>query len=295
MWTGIVLTMLGLLSLALLAVAVSQRRLDESEARLVAELMSERESPPGRGFRPEDLSGLPAPVRRYLSRVIPRGQPPVTAVRLRQTGNFRLGDRSSPWKPLEATQHFTVHPPGFVWQARIEMAPLVRARVVDLYKGGQGALRAKVFSALTVAEAQGTPEIDAGELMRYLGEAVWFPTALLPGQGVEWLAIDDHSARATLIHGDTRVSLDFHFNDRDEVEQVHAQGRFREVDGGYEPTPWTGTWRNYETRNGLCIPTAGQVAWNLPDGDLPYWRAHLDEIHHELAGEQAQRSSWARH
>lgn len=281
MWTGIILLILGLLILGLLSLAISRRRLEKAEARLVEELLARSQPPAGRVFRAEDLDGLPGPVRRYLSNAIPEGQPYVAAVRLHQVGQFRMGDRTSAWKRLEATQHFTVDPPGFVWQARIEMAPLLQARVVDMYKGGQGSLRARVLSALTVAKAQGLPEIDSGELMRYLAEAVWFPTALLPGQGVEWSPIDETSAQATIQHGRTRVAIVFHFNDRDEVEQIHAEGRFRKVNGRYEPTPWTGYWRDYQTRNGLLIPAAGEVAWNLPDGDLAYWRARVDEIRHD--------------
>lgn len=42
--------------------------------------------------------------------------------------------------------------------------------------------------------AAGTPR---PELMRLLGEAAWYPTVLLPGQGVRWQPVDDRSAEAT--------------------------------------------------------------------------------------------------
>ena len=38
-----------------------------------------------------------------------------------------------------------------------------------------------------------------GELMRFLAEAAWYPTALLPSQGVRWQGADERSAFATLI------------------------------------------------------------------------------------------------
>jgi hypothetical protein len=44
--------------------------------------------------------------------------------------------------------------------------------------------------------------------MRFLAEAPWYPTTLLPGQGVRWKAIDDSTASATIQDGDTRVTLD---------------------------------------------------------------------------------------
>jgi hypothetical protein len=282
MWLVGVLVIIGLVVAAFLAlVLVNTGRLDRANRRLVAELVLAAE-PPAEIFRPEDLSGLPAPVQRYLKKAIPAGQRYVETVRLRQTGQFRLGDQTSPWKPLQAEQHFAVNPPGFVWDATIQMMPLVPVRVVDLYREGQGALQARVLSTLTVADSGASPEMNAGELMRYLAEAVWFPTALLPGQGVEWAPIDDRSARASITHQGNTASIIFHFNDRDEVERIHADRWYRRDDGEFDLVPWTGYWFSYQTRNGLLIPTEGRVEWNLPDGDLVYWQAALDEIDHIL-------------
>jgi hypothetical protein len=204
----------------------------------------------------------------------------VESVHLHQTGDFRLGDNTAPWKSLKASQYFTVNPPGFVWDASIKMAPFIPVRVVDMYKSGEGALRAKLASTVSVVDAQESAELDSGELMRYLAETVWFPTALLPGQGVEWTHIDDNSSRATIENCGINVSLIFYFNSRDEVERIYSEGRYREVDGRYESTPWTGYFCNYHKRNGMLIPLDGQVEWNLPDGGLPYWRGHLDGIEH---------------
>jgi hypothetical protein len=32
----------------------------------------------------------------------------------------------------------------------------------------------------------------------------------------------------------------------------------------------------------MLIPLDGEVAWNLPEGDLCYWRGHLVEIEHQI-------------
>ena len=73
----------------------------------------------------------------------------------------------------------------------------------------------------------------------------------------------------------------FYFNNRDEVERVFAEARYREVDGAFEPTPWTGRFSNYQVRNGVLIPVDAEVAWNLPGGDLTYWRGHVEEVEHK--------------
>ncbi len=65
--------------------------------------------------------------------------------------------------------------------ARIPITPL---RVV-----GEGILHAAVLGAVPVVNIRGTREVAEGELMRFLAEAAWYPTALLPSQGVRWEAV----------------------------------------------------------------------------------------------------------
>ena len=279
MWVKYLLIVIGVIVLGVAGFGlVARARLDRENKALVESLYRSIEEESGRVFRKEDLDGLPAPVKRYLSHVLSEGQSYVRTVRLEQEGEFRMGDRNAPWKPFNAMQHFTVDPPGFVWDARITVVPPFSARVIDMYTGGKGLLRAKILSAFTVAYAGPGPEMNEGELLRYLAESVWFPTALLPGEGVSWSPIDNRSARASLTHNGNTVSLVFFFNDRDEVERVYAEKRYREVNGRFEATPWTGRFMNYGERNGMLIPLDGEVAWNLPNGELAYWRGHIERI-----------------
>ncbi|WP_394345805.1 DUF6920 family protein [Halegenticoccus tardaugens] len=112
--------------------------------------------------------------------VLSDGQPVVQNAQLHQHGEFRLGGVDAPWRPLTATQHFTARPPGFVWDATIDILPLVPARVIDLYKRGEGILHARLLGIVPVASVGPNRKMNEGELVRYLAEAVWFPTALLP-------------------------------------------------------------------------------------------------------------------
>jgi hypothetical protein len=283
MWLKVFLLGLGAIFVGLVGVAlISKFRLDRANARLVDDLLADANLGSDRVFRKDDLQELPEPVQRYLAHVLTEGQLYVRTVRLQQSGEFRIGDVTTGWKPLSARQHFTTDPPGFVWDARIEMVPLVPVRVVDMYKAGEGALRAKILSTVSVVDTEPSSEMNSGELMRYLAESVWFPTTFLPGEGVEWTPIDENSAMATLNHQGTSVSLTFHFNSQNEVERVFAEKRYREVDGTFEPTPWTGHFRNYQVRNGILIPLDGEVVWNLPEGDLSYWRGHVETIELQL-------------
>lgn len=268
---------------AVAAVRVAESRFDRSNAQLVDDLRTAANRRSATVFTADDLTGLPAPVRRYFETVLTEGQRHVEAARLEQRGEFRLGSGRAAWRPFTATQHFAVEPPGFVWDAEIEVRPRVPARVVDAYVSGEGFLRAKLLSAVTVAEADPCPELNEGELMRYLAEAIWFPTALLPTEGVEWEAVDDRSARATLTDSGTTASLAFHFDDRNRVERVHAEGRYRMEDDDY--VPWTGYFRDYRERDGMSVPTTAEVEWNLPDGDSSYWRATVEDLDYRFGAD----------
>ncbi|MDY6764586.1 MAG: DUF6544 family protein [Halobacteria archaeon] len=268
----VVVLTLGIVS----AVLVAKFRLERKKDRLVEDLLGNADAEPDRVFTKDDLNGLPDPVREYLSSVLTEGRPYVRTVCLKQSGELRLGDEN--WKPFTATQHFTVDPPGFIWDAKIKVAPLVPVRVLDMYKNGEGSLQGKLLSLFTVAKAKPSPGMSSGELIRYLGERIWFPTSLLPSEGVEWEPIDDSSARATLEHKGTTASAVFHFNDRNEVERVVSEGRYRQEEDGFEP--WTGYFRDYEERNGMLVPLDAEAEWNMPDGDLPYWRGSVEEIEH---------------
>jgi len=246
----------------------------------------------GTAYNPEEIAYLPPPVRRYFGAVLQAGQPIVTGMRLTQEGRFRRdGDE---WRPFTATQVVTTRPPGFDWDARMSMAPGVTAYVQDAYAAGEGRLHAEALALITVADARGTPESAQGELLRYLAEAVWYPTALLPSQGVRWEAVDDSAARATLTDGATTVSLAFGFDSEGLITSCNAAARCREVvDGVPEFAPWLGRFWAYEIRDGMRIPMEGEVAWEMPAGPVPYFRARLGKISYEFARQSDLRSRWS--
>ena len=166
-------------------------------------------------------------------------------------------------------------PPGFVWDARIQMVPLVSVRVRDAYVDGAGSMHASIAGLFSVVNDRGSRELDLGALQRYLAEAVWLPTALLPGPGLSWEAMDAERARATMTDGRLTVSAEFSFNGAGDVVEVFIPDRFREMDGRYEPTPWAVACAGHEVRDGFRIPVSCVVEWRLPAGPMPYWRGRV--------------------
>ena len=230
-----------------------------------------------------ELEDLPAPVRRYFRTVLEDGQPMVAGVRVRHTGTFNMGESTDQWKPFASDQKVVAQRPGFDWNGRVWMMPGLPVRVHDAYVAGEGTLHASVLGLFTVVDMHGTGDVAEGELMRFFAEAAWYPTALLPSQGVRWEALDAHSAYATLGEGDISITMLFTFNEEGLIHTVRAEARGRAVGDEVIPTPWQGRFWNYEERDGMRVPLDGEVAWVLSEGEKPYWRGHITEIRYQFA------------
>jgi hypothetical protein len=164
---------------------------------------------------------------------------------------------------------------GFVWNARVEVAPFVHVRVRDAFVEGRGSGHVALLSTLTVASDAGTPEMDSGSLHRFLAEAVWYPTALLPGETLRWSPLDATRALATLtVHG-VSVSLEFRFAASGEVSGIYTPGRWGKFGGGYEQRPWEGHFRGYERRDGILVPIEGDVGWYVDGRWHAVWKGSI--------------------
>ncbi len=257
------------------AIAVGAVRWRRATAQAVARLNASAIASPEREFTPSEVALLPAPVQRYFTFALTLGQMLVRRSRIVQTGVFRAGGFDAIWSPFTAVQHFASHPPAFLWDARIRLAPFVAVQVRDSYIAGVGALLARIASLIPVMDQRGTRELALGALHRYLAEAAWLPTALLPSQGVVWDAVDDRAARATLTDGSLSVSLVFRFGDHGEILSAYTPERYRDVEGKSEMTPWVCNYGAYTPVNGMMIPKKGVAAWILPEGKLTYCKLHV--------------------
>lgn len=273
----------GLGVLVPIGVLSGTRRWQARTRALRARLESARASVEPALFDPRELEGLPTPVQRYFRAVLREGQLMVAAVDVEHTGSFNMSETAEQWRPFTSTQRVITKRPGFVWDGRIAMLPGMGVHVHDAYVAGEGILHAALFGLIPVVDMRGTPEVAQGELMRFFAEAAWYPTALLPSQGVRWEAVDDTSAKATLRDGSTTLTMLFRFDEAGLIASVRAEARGRSVNGAVVPTPWEGRWWSYAVRDGMRIPLAGEVAWLLPAGAKPYWRGRITSVSYAFA------------
>lgn len=213
---------------------------------------------------------LPERLRVHLERNLP--DPPAQAVGtlLHQSGRMRL-DPKRDWVPFTAEQLIDAGEVGFVWHARVRMAPLVTAVVEDAFEAGKGRLDAKIWGLIPVAHGRG-PDIDRGEAERYLAELPWCPLALLRNPDLRFRANEDGSVRVEVFDAETFVDLSF--DEAGDIVGSRSTTRSR----GDVVQPWVGSFADYRDFGGVRAPSRGRVWWETPEGPFVYWEGEITEL-----------------
>ncbi|MGD9344700.1 MAG: hypothetical protein PVH84_02480 [Candidatus Aminicenantes bacterium] len=214
----------------------------------------------------EDLKGLPEPVQKYLRFTQIIGKDRVRTARLKQKGFFRTKPDQK-WMPLRAEEYFTVDAPGFLWYGKMRMFPFITVSGIDKFSGGKGSLVIKLLSVIKVVDAKGE-EYDQAELMRYLNEMVWFPSAFLSDY-IHWEAVNAESARATIVAGDLSATALLSFNQEGQIKNFVAE-RYMDMNGVPILKKWSTPFKEYAEVNGIMVPVQGEGVWKLSTGDFTY-------------------------
>jgi hypothetical protein len=141
-------------------------------------------STPARG----DVAALPTPVKRFAETARARGEAPRSVV-LQQRGAIRAA-QGKPWMTFASEQVYAMEPPGFLWLARAQAAPLVWIAAKDSFIHGAGNLHIRLFDLFKVANARG-PEIDQAAALRFWSEALEFPEMVASPHGSARVAVLD--------------------------------------------------------------------------------------------------------
>lgn len=129
-------------------------------------------------------SPLPPAVERYLERLAVGPPPRVHLVRLETEGRIRVTEEAG-WDRFQARQVVSLRPAGMVWAGRIDYAPWTPLLVLQSWQEGRARVVSSLWGSLSLFRREGR-EVLRAAMLRWLGEAVWYPAALLPGAGVHW-------------------------------------------------------------------------------------------------------------
>src|SRR5688572_38504 len=189
----LMMILLSLVGFILAALIIGRVALSIQFHNQVAELLSKSISRTNRTYSKDQLVGLPQPVQRYFRHVLKEGQPYITTVRFTHDGLFKTAVDKD-WVDIKGEQYVTTETPGFIWKGTTS---LFTAR--DMYISDKGRLTVSLFSVVKVVDAKGS-NYNEGELIRWLGESVLYPTNLLPNERLQWTMIDEWSARLTFTY-----------------------------------------------------------------------------------------------
>ena len=250
---------------------IGKAKLNNNVKEDVKRLFSHSKDNSSKSFRYSQLKKLPEPVQRYFRYALNEGQSFISCVRLKHDGQFKTGPEKK-WVDIEGEQYFTADVPGFLWKGKTSM---FTAR--DMYIEGKGRLVVSLFSLFKVVDEQGS-HVDQAELLRWLGESVWFPTNLLPGDNLRWSAIDSTKAKVTFNYSGISVYYIVHFNEQGQITELETE-RYME-EGRKEK--WIGIVGDYKQMYGIKVPTYIEAKWDLEKGIYPYAKFHIQRIEYNI-------------
>lgn len=221
----------------------------------------------GKVYHEASIIDLPEPVQRYFKRVLKDGKPYINIVRIRHNGKFRAGINKD-WMTIRGEEYFTAANPGMLWIGKTKWFT-----ASDTYISGEGKLNVRLLSALKIVNGQGV-KFSQGELLRWLGESVWFPTNLLPNDFLKWTGIDQNTARLDFTFNNCNIHYIVTFSENGEITQLETQ-RYM---GEKNLETWIGKLSDYREYNGVWVPTTMKASWRLKDSDFSYAMFRLNRI-----------------
>jgi len=222
-------------------------------------------------FHKSQLNDLPEPVQRYFGYVLKEEQPYISYFRMTHDGQFKTGIDKG-WIDIKGEQYATIEKPGLIWKGKTS---LFTAR--DIYLEGKGMLNVWLFSFLRIIDGKGF-QYDQGELLRWLGESVLYPTNLLPSKRLKWFAIDALSAKLTFDYNGLSLFYKVKFNVIGEIVELETK---RYMDKKNLET-WIVKLSNYKEFSDITVPTSFEVLWRLRKGDLCYARFNVTKLDYNI-------------
>ena len=262
--------MLSILGLVLLVLFIAKIASSIQFSKEVKGLFAQSKSIFDHTFHENILVNLPEPVQRYFKHTLKEGQCYISCARIKHEGRFKTGPYKD-WINIKGEQYATTGKPGFIWKGTTSM---FTAR--DMYISDKGRLVVALFYLYNIVDANGE-RYDQGELLRWLGESILYPTNLLPDERLKWFEIDSNSAKMTFEY--KRLSLFFvvTFNQMGEIIQLETK---RYMDEKNLET-WIIKAANYKEINNVFIPTAFDVLWRLDNGDFSYANFNITEVEYD--------------
>lgn len=264
---------IAVLLLFALLIAFFYRRKDSRQYEEITRLL---QTPPGKeAFNEQMVAGLPDIVRRYFLHAIEPDTPLADSVSLKMSGTFRLKPDGD-WLPMTGDETLNL-PKGFIWRAKVGTG-LMSFSGADYYFAGNGRMKFGIWGIIPVASATGR-DTARSSIGRFVAEAFWLPSALLPQRGVKWEAVDDESAKAVVNVDGEIVNITFQIAPNGQLLQILlSRWGDKTADGSYGYAPFGGEVTAERRFGGFTIPAElGAGWWFGTDQYFEFFRAKIEE------------------
>lgn len=213
----------------------------------------------------------PEPLQRVRGFALPGELAQAPGMRLHHSGEIRLNlDR--PWRTFQAEEQIDARNLEFQWEARLRVAPLARAAMIEAFQSGHGRMEARLMG-VSVQRSAGA-QIDVTELTRLLSDLVWCPMALYH-PGLDFDAPDTRTLRVGVNRDGVLAGVTMRLDEAGRILQVRAEGRPRLIGRATLATDWLGSFADYRDFGGVRMPARSEQAWALPDGTFQYLRTEV--------------------
>ena len=261
--------------LFLMVNSYSMNRMVENE---IDELISEAKNIGVMTYSVKDIEGLPEPVQRYFRYALKDGQEYIRFASMKAVGKFRRPLQKQ-WTKMTTRQYFITKPLGMIFDAFMKQNRVLWFDIRDKYYRKKGGMFVNMLSGFNVLNESDVEELNNTTFLRCIGEAVMFPTSLLPSEYIKWEPIDKDSAKAIVTDGNNKGIYKFYFNDAGEIVRYESDDRYERIGGKFQKAGSVAVRSHYKEIDGIKVPTKFLITRILPDGTHEeFWKGEVTDI-----------------
>jgi len=200
---------------------------------------------------------------------------PVRSFRIVEHGEMRMSPGAK-WIPFTAEQVIETARSNCRWEAKIGGSRFGFITVTDAYEETRGRLTVKLGGVIPTTRLAG-PELDRGELQRYLASLAICPPILLNNRSLEYTAVGPATLRVQDRCGPAEAAVDLELREEGQPAACRAI-RPRLVGKDAVLTPWSATGTEFREWEGMHVAMRTEAAWELPEGMFCYYRSDINSL-----------------
>lgn len=238
-------------------------------------------------FTEEAVAQLPQLLRKYLKKNGYVNQPMMRNMYVQfENTKFRMAADKDPIRIDFCQVNFVDRPDRYAFlKARMYGLPV---HVRDSVKDGRGAMIGVIAKHFQLFNSTG-PEMDQGQLITALADAVFMPSLFLQ-EYIEWKTIDSRRIEGTITWNGVSAKGQFTFDDSGDIIRFDTNDRYMDENGkGTSLVPWFVLYENYESDDYYRRPGCVSVNWRLPQGIDNYFVSDRIKVQYSITSSELNK------